>query len=59
MAGRHPLPAGGLERQAQTETVLRTLRDLGHRADLDQREAGFLRAIAIEVVKYVRRLEGR
>jgi TrmH family RNA methyltransferase len=40
-----------------TESVMRTLRELGHRADLDQREAGFVRAIAIEVVKHVRRLE--
>lgn len=39
----------------QTESVMRTLRGLAHRADLDQREAGFLRAIAIEVQKYVRR----
>jgi TrmH family RNA methyltransferase len=36
----------------QTESVMRTLRELAHRADLDQREAGFLRAIAIEVKKY-------
>jgi len=36
----------------QTESVMRTLRELAHRADLDQREAGFLRAIAIEVRKY-------
>ncbi|HEX2217623.1 MAG TPA: TrmH family RNA methyltransferase, partial [Gemmatimonadales bacterium] len=35
----------------QTESTLRTLRELAHRADLDAREAGFLRAIAIEVVK--------
>ena len=41
----------------QTESVMRTLRELGHRADLDQREASFLRAIAIEVVKYVSRME--
>lgn len=39
----------------QTESVMRTLRSLGHRADLDEREAGFLRAIAIEVQKYVAR----
>jgi tRNA (cytidine32/uridine32-2'-O)-methyltransferase len=38
-----------------TASVMRTLRELGHRADLDQREAGLLRAIAIEVVKYIRR----
>jgi TrmH family RNA methyltransferase len=35
----------------QTETILRTIRGLAHRADLDAREAGFLRAIAIETVK--------
>jgi TrmH family RNA methyltransferase len=40
----------------QTESVMRTLRELVHRADPDQREAGFLRAIAIEVVKYVERM---
>jgi TrmH family RNA methyltransferase len=42
----------------QTESVMRTLRELGHRADLDQREAGFLRAIAIEVRKYFDREVG-
>jgi tRNA C32,U32 (ribose-2'-O)-methylase TrmJ len=41
----------------QTESVMRTLRELVRRADPDQREAGFLRAIAIEVVKHVQRLE--
>jgi TrmH family RNA methyltransferase len=40
----------------QTQSVMRTLRELGHRADLDQREAGFVRAIAIEVRKYVGRI---
>jgi tRNA C32,U32 (ribose-2'-O)-methylase TrmJ len=39
-----------------TESVMRTLRELGHRADLDQREAGFVRAIAIEVGKFVGRM---
>jgi tRNA/rRNA methyltransferase/tRNA (cytidine32/uridine32-2'-O)-methyltransferase len=42
----------------QTETVMRTLRELVRRADPDMREAGFLRAIFIEVVKYVRRIGG-
>lgn len=40
----------------QTETILRTIRGLVHRTDLDAREAGFLRAIAIEVVKHVERV---
>jgi TrmH family RNA methyltransferase len=39
----------------QTESVMRTLRSLVHRADLDQREAGFLRAIAVEVQRYIER----
>jgi tRNA/rRNA methyltransferase/tRNA (cytidine32/uridine32-2'-O)-methyltransferase len=39
----------------QTEGVMRNLREAAHRAELDQREATFLRAIAIEVVKYVER----
>lgn len=39
----------------QTESVMRTLRSLAHRADLDMREAGFLRAIAIEVQKFIGR----
>ncbi len=39
----------------QTETVMRTVRELTRRAEPDQREAGFLRAVAIEVVKYLRR----
>ena len=43
----------------QTESVMRTLRELGYRAELDQREAGFVRAIAIEVSKHVRRVEAR
>src|SRR5215218_9530584 len=38
-----------------TESVMRTLRELVRRADVDQREAGFLRAMAIEVVKYLQR----
>lgn len=42
----------------QTESVMRTLRELVRRADPDSREAGFLRAMAIEVVKYVRRIGG-
>jgi tRNA/rRNA methyltransferase/tRNA (cytidine32/uridine32-2'-O)-methyltransferase len=42
----------------QTETVMRTVRELVRRADPDMREAGFLRAIFIEVVKYVRRIGG-
>lgn len=39
----------------QTESVMRTLRELVHRADVDHREAAFLRAISIEVVKYLQR----
>jgi TrmH family RNA methyltransferase len=42
----------------QTESVMRTLRAVGHRADLDHREASFLRAIALEVVKYLDRVQG-
>jgi tRNA/rRNA methyltransferase len=42
----------------QTESVMRTLRTLAHRSDLDAREASFLRAISIEVVKYVERIRG-
>lgn len=41
-----------------TESVMRTLRELVRRADPDAREAGFLRAMAIEVVKYARRMGG-
>ena len=39
----------------KTESVMRTLRSLVHRADLDQREAGLLRAIALEVQHYMAR----
>jgi TrmH family RNA methyltransferase len=39
----------------QTESVMRTLRELVRRADVDTREAAFLRAISIEVVKYIER----
>jgi len=38
-----------------TESVMRTLRELVRRAEVDMREAGFLRAMAIEVVKYLKR----
>jgi TrmH family RNA methyltransferase len=40
----------------QPESVLRTLREVGRRGEMDAREAGFLRAMAIEVVKYGERL---
>jgi tRNA/rRNA methyltransferase len=40
----------------EREHILRTLREIGHRVPLDQREAKLLRAIAIEVVKYRERL---
>ncbi len=39
----------------QTESVMRTLRGIAHRADLDHREAGFLRAMAVEVQKFFAR----
>ena len=42
----------------QSESVMRTYRELIRRADPDAREAGFLRAMAIEVVKYVGRMQG-
>jgi len=38
-----------------TESVMRTLRELVRRADVDQREAGFLRAISLEIIKYLKR----
>jgi TrmH family RNA methyltransferase len=38
-----------------TESVMRTLRELVHRSDVDAREAAFLRAISIEIVKYLQR----
>jgi TrmH family RNA methyltransferase len=40
-----------------TNSVMRTLREVAHRADLDNREASFLRAISIEIVKYIGRIE--
>jgi tRNA (cytidine32/uridine32-2'-O)-methyltransferase len=43
----------------QSESVMRTVRELARRADLDAREANFLRAMAIEVVKYLRRRDSR
>lgn len=39
----------------QTESVMRTVRELVRRADPDTREAAFVRAVAIEVVKYLKR----
>jgi TrmH family RNA methyltransferase len=41
----------------QTESTMRTLRELAHRTQLDEREASFLRAISIEVVKHVNRMK--
>jgi TrmH family RNA methyltransferase len=40
----------------QPESVMRTLREVARRGEMDAREAGFLRAMAIEVVKYGERL---
>ena len=42
----------------QTEGVMRTLRGILHRAELDTREASFLRAVAIEVRKFFERMKG-
>jgi TrmH family RNA methyltransferase len=39
----------------QSESVMRTMREAARRAELDTREALFLRAMSIEVVKYLRR----
>jgi TrmH family RNA methyltransferase len=39
----------------QTEQVMRTVRELVRRAEPDAREAAFLRAVSIEVVKYLKR----
>ncbi len=40
----------------QAESVMRTVRELLHRAPLDEREVKLIRAMAIEVVKYGERL---
>jgi TrmH family RNA methyltransferase len=42
----------------QTEGVMRTLRGIVHRAELDTREASFLRAVSIEVRKFFERSKG-
>lgn len=42
-------------KDGQTEAKMRTLRELARRADLDRREANFVRAIAIEVAKFFAR----
>ena len=39
----------------QRETVMRTVREVVHRVPLDQREAKLLRAMCIEVVRYLER----
>jgi TrmH family RNA methyltransferase len=41
----------------QTESVMRSYRELIRRAEPDAREAGFLRAMAIEVQKHIGRLQ--
>jgi tRNA/rRNA methyltransferase len=38
-----------------SESVLRTLREVVRRADVDAREVGLLRAVSIEIVKYLKR----
>ncbi|MBW3629839.1 MAG: hypothetical protein KY464_11145 [Gemmatimonadetes bacterium] len=43
----------------QTANVMRTLRGVIHRAELDTREAGFLRAVSIEVRKFFERTRQR
>ena len=40
----------------QSESVMRSLREIVRRADVDAREAGFLRAVFIEVRKYLNRM---
>lgn len=39
----------------QSESVMRSLREIFHRNDLDTREAGLIRAIAIEIRKFLER----
>ncbi len=39
----------------QTDSVMRSFREVMHRAELDGREAGLLRAMGIEVVRYLDR----
>ena len=52
----HALDAIEFFKTREREHILRTLREIGHRVPLDQREAKLLRAIAIEVVKHRERL---
>jgi TrmH family RNA methyltransferase len=40
----------------QTGSVMRTIREMVHRAEPDEREAGLMRAIGVEVVKYGERM---
>jgi TrmH family RNA methyltransferase len=42
----------------QTESVMRTLRGILQRSDLDAREAGFFRAVFIEIQKFIARDRG-
>jgi tRNA (cytidine32/uridine32-2'-O)-methyltransferase len=51
----HALWATDFFKSRQTESVLRSLREITHRAELDEREAVFLRAMAIEVRKFLER----
>ncbi len=54
--GERALWAIDFFKSRNTESVMRTLREVAHRADLDHREASFIRAISIEVVKYLGRV---
>jgi TrmH family RNA methyltransferase len=42
----------------QPESVMRSLREIAHRAELDTREAGLIRAVSIEVRKFFDRIRG-
>jgi TrmH family RNA methyltransferase len=52
----HALRAIDFFKTRNADGVMRTLREIVHRAPIDQREAKLLRAMAIEVVKYGERL---
>jgi tRNA/rRNA methyltransferase/tRNA (cytidine32/uridine32-2'-O)-methyltransferase len=52
----HALTAIEFFKTRDAEHVLRTVREIIHRAPLDEREVKLLRAMAIEVVKYSERL---
>ncbi len=58
-SAREALQAIDFFKTRNPDTVMRTVREVVHRTPLDAREANLLRAMCIEVVRYLERLSSR